>query len=92
MRRYLRTSQAAALVEMLGESGSTTTFEDAVKRGDFDGVITVKRGTETRWCAESLWMAHLNGNTVGCDDLATIQAFVAEFPLPDDAPGESRVA
>lgn len=83
MRRWLRTSEAAALVDMLGPSGSTTTFEDAVKRGEFNGVLRTTRGSHTRWCAEALWMAHLQGHTVGCDQLDAVQAFVADHPLPE---------
>lgn len=87
MRRWLRTGEAARLIET-----PTNTFRDAIDRGDYAGVLTKKVGKETRWCAEALWKAHVQGDDSGCMELAEIQAFVAEYPLPADAPGESRLA
>ena len=86
-RNWIPRKDAAA---MRGRHESTVSR--MLKAGELDNILQRRRGSHTEYCAEAIWRFHLTGSTEGCDDLATIQAFVAEFPLPDDAPGESRLA
>ena len=87
MKRWIGPTEIASLT---GEN--RTTIYRLIERGDFEDVLSTVSAGRRKWCAEAIWRLHLTGTTEGCKDLDDIRSFVAEYPMPDDAPGESRMA
>ena len=74
--RWLTASEVAE--HMLGIAPRT--FHDLVAAGELDGVVTKRRGTQTRWHPEAAWYFACHGRPA--DSLEEAYAWAEVRPLP----------